>query len=351
MFFKTTLRRATKAIASLVVTNFRQAPHYPCCYPTGSSTSLFHAVNNNNFLVEEKSYSAAWYNVSTNMLPQETQELVNKASNLQIQIQHYKEDFHDHLHFHTIMYQKLKAMWTYHSNAIEGSRLSLDDTIFFLQEGLTASGCKPLKDYLDAQNHAESIDYMYNLVNSNNQQPPAVSLHTIKSTNALLLNGISSTPAFNPLNGEYVRKPLIAGEFKRNPNSVLQRDGKMHEYVQPIQVEPQMQTLIQWIHNHINSNDLHPVVIAAVAHYNMVRIHPFDDGNGRGSRLLMNLLLLQKRFLPAIVRVDDRNEYFDALRKADNGDMNSFIAFIANSICWTQQQFLSDYMEYGNNLR
>src|SRR5262245_57616735 len=58
---------------------------------------------------------------------------------------------------------KLRYLWTYNSNAIEGSRLTLGDTIFFLQEGLTVSG-KPLKDFLDAQNHSEAIDYLHDFI-------------------------------------------------------------------------------------------------------------------------------------------------------------------------------------------
>jgi Fic family protein len=98
--------------------------------------------------------------------------------------------------------------------------------------------------------------------------------------------------------------------------------------------------LIQWITE--NFNCVHPVVLATIAHYNMVRIHPFDDGNGRGSRILMNFLLLRHWFVPVIVQFEDREEYYQALRDADRGEMHQFIGFIAKTLRWTLETALRD---------
>lgn len=75
----------------------------------------------------------------------------------------------------------------------------------------------------------------------------------------------------------------------------------------------------------------HPVIVAAIAHYNLTRIHPFDDGNGRGARLFMNLILMKKGFPPAIIKNEHRRKYIEALSKADSGDIKGFIMFIAES--------------------
>ena len=195
---------------------------------------------------------------------------------------------------------KLKYTWTYDSNAIEGSRLTLGETIFFIQHGITAEG-KNFKDYLDAKNHVEAIEYVYDLTT----QKRAISAGILKEINALLLSGIKSTKAIDQ-HGNATSKPATPGAFKKLPNHVLQLDGTIHYYVDPLQVEPEIETLINWIHANIDHK--HPVIIAALTHYNLVRIHPFDDGNGRGARLLMNIILIQKGYPPAIVKNEKRKK-------------------------------------------
>ena len=230
--------------------------------------------------------------------------------------------------------QKLKFHWTYDSNAIEGSSLTLGETMFFLQHGMTAEG-KPFQDYLDAKNHSEAIELLYDIVS--NQRPISVAI--IKEFNALLLSGVRSTKAIDQF-GNPSQKKANGGAFKTLPNHVLQSDGTIHYYVEPLQVPEQMDELVAWINE--KESSLHPVVIAALSHYNMVRIHPFDDGNGRGARILMNLILIKKNFPPAIVRNEQRRKYIEAITKADKGDLAPFIAFIAQSLYQTQEMILED---------
>lgn len=231
--------------------------------------------------------------------------------------------------------EKLKFTWTYDSNAIEGSTLSLGETIFYLQEGLTVEG-KPLKDFLDATNHAEAIDLLYDVINNRR----AVSEGLMKEINALLLSGVKSTPAINE-HGERVEKKARPGEYKQAANHVLKTDGSIHYYVEPLQVASEMQQLCQWIAD--QEDALHPIIIAAVAHYNMVRIHPFDDGNGRGARILMNLILMKAGYPPAIVKNEKRRQYLAVLGQADNDDLTPFVAFIATSLSDTQDTILDEF--------
>ena len=235
--------------------------------------------------------------------------------------------------------RKLKFEWTYHSNAIEGSRLSLGDTIFFLQEGLTVSG-KPLKDFLDAKNHADAIDYFYEIVN---QQRP-IDPHLMREVNQLLLSGITSTPAIDSY-GKRTTKPAKPGQYKELPNHVLQMDGTIHHYVEPVYVASEMDDLFAWINKHMNSQ--HPLITAAVAHYNMVRIHPFDDGNGRGSRILMNLIFLRRHYPLAVIKMENRNTYITSLNEADRGDIRPFVTCVSNAIIETQKVILSEIKKYS----
>lgn len=230
--------------------------------------------------------------------------------------------------------QKLRAEWTFDSNAIEGSTLTLGETIFFLQEGLTVEG-KPLKDFLDARNHAEAIDLLFDVV----AQKRGITESLIKEINALLLVGVTSTPAMDN-QGRRIQKPATPGQYKSQPNHVLQQDGSIHHYIEPLQVPQEMQQLCDWINN--NPKQLHAVIVSGIAHYNMVRIHPFDDGNGRGARILMNLILLMQGYTPVIVRNAKRRGYLQALASADGGDLSPFLNFIAESMLETQEMILDE---------
>ena len=90
-----------------------------------------------------------------------------------------------------------------------------------------------------------------------------------------------------------------------------------------------MTDLVKWL-NSPEAWSLHPIEYAAIAHYRLVYIHPFVDGNGRTSRLLMNLRLIQAGYPPVIIKVQDRFTYYDALETANSGDIRPFIRFIAH---------------------
>ena len=154
-----------------------------------------------------------------------------------------------------------------------------------------------------------------------------------------LLSGVKHTEAVNE-HGHKVLKPAAPGAYKKLPNHVLRPDGTVHHYVEPIHVPTQMEALTNWIAQNIDT--LHPIVTGALAHYNMVRIHPFDDGNGRGARILMNLVLIEKGFTPAIIQNEKRRQYIESLVSANNGDISPVISFVADSMIDTQNTILSN---------
>ena len=232
--------------------------------------------------------------------------------------------------------QKLRVDWTYDSNALEGSSLTRGETLFFLQEGLTVEG-KPFKDFLDARNHAEAIDFVYQVVKDERPITPGL----IKEINALLLSGVTHTDAINE-HGQKVKKPVSPGAYKRLPNHVLQPDGTIHFYVDPLQVSNETEFLCRWLEENLESQ--HALLTSAMVHYNLVRIHPFDDGNGRGARLLMNLILIQKDYPPAIIRREDRRRYLETLAQADHGELEPFIQFVAASLSTTQIAILDHFL-------
>lgn len=264
-------------------------------------------------------------------ITQDIESLFSQASSLNDKINLLKSNDKS---LWNIIAKKLKVDWTYHSNSIEGSTLTLGETFFFISEGLTVEG-KPFKDFLDAKNHIEAIDYLYELISNKRD----ISEYVLKEINSLLLSGVSYTIAQNS-QGEKVKKRLASGEYKKQANHVLQADGTIHWYVDPMNVKDQMEELITWVNDKINK--LHPLYVAAVAHYNLVRIHAFDDGNGRGARIFMNLILLKNGFFPVVVRNEKKRMYLESLSKADKGDLMPFISFISTELIETYENVIRD---------
>jgi len=257
--------------------------------------------------------------------------LFQKADTLKTQIDKQKNK---NSNLWATILQKLKVDWTYNSNSIEGSTLSRGDTHFFLTEGLTVEG-KPFKDFLDAKNHLEAIDYLYEIVSSQRN----ISEGLVKELNALILSGITYTKAQDS-EGNSVRKKATAGEYKKQPNHVLLPSGEIHRYVEPIHVQAEMQELVEWIES--SKETLHPILVASIVHYNLVRIHAFDDGNGRGARILMNLILMNRGFFPAVVKAEKKRKYLSALHEADTGDIVPFITFVASELIETLEGVVGD---------
>ncbi len=143
-----------------------------------------------------------------------------------------------------------------------------------------------------------------------------------------MLSGVKYTPAIDE-NGQKVRKPANPGKYK-----VLL-------YTDPIYVTDEMEILCRWINENIEKK--HPVIVASIAHYNMARIHPFDDGNGRGARILMNLILIKKGYPVAIIKNENRRKYLTALNQADKGDIFPFLTLVSDSLTETENIILGEF--------
>jgi len=197
---------------------------------------------------------------------------------------------------------------TYSSNAIEGNTLSRAETAVVLEKGITVAG-KPLKDHLEATNHAAAYDWIKKLVK---KKPHQIDENVVLGIHRLVLKSIDDANA-----GAYRRLPVrIAGSPVILPN--------------PAKVPALMDAFFVWLDSKSN---LHPVRLAAEAHYRLVSIHPFSDGNGRTARLLMNLILMQSGYPPAMIRPKDRLGYIHALEQAQTGgSMDDFENVIAKAV-------------------
>ncbi len=121
-----------------------------------------------------------------------------------------------------------------------------------------------------------------------------------------------------------VQVPLLHGQWKQTPNNPTRRDGTVHEYCPPLQVQSEMESLVS-MHLEHTQKGVPPEIEAAWLHHRFAQIHPFQDGNGRVARALASLIFLRAGWFPLVINRDLRNEYIDALENADNGNLASLI--------------------------
>lgn len=198
--------------------------------------------------------------------------------------------------------ESINLEWTYNSNGIEGNTLTLRETQVVL-EGITVGG-KSIKEHLEAINHEKAILYLDDLVKD--KQP--ITEWNIKNIHQLILKGIDNENA---------------GRYRRENVTIK---GATHIPPDYIKVPELMEKLIL---NYETWKKYHPIIQAALLHGELVKIHPFIDGNGRTSRLLMNLDLMNNGYNPVIIKKENRLEYYEVLDKAHTtGDYTDFIKLV-----------------------
>ncbi|WP_396185634.1 Fic family protein [Flavobacterium sp.] len=215
--------------------------------------------------------------------------------------------------------QALELEYTFESNRIEGNTLTLRETDLVINEGLTISG-KSMREHLEAINHQEAIGYIKHLIEKNN----SLNEREVLSIHNLILRGIM---------------PEDAGRYRRVQVMIK---GSSFMPPQPFLVSKEMEDFFIWYETHKNS--LHPIVLAAELHERLVTIHPFIDGNGRTSRLVMNLILLQNGYVIANIKgdYDNRMRYFTALENAQTkNNKEDFLLFVAQ----IEKESLARYLE------
>lgn len=175
----------------------------------------------------------------------------------------------------------LKTELTYTSNHIEGNTLTREETALTIEEGIT-SGSKPLKDYIEAKNHAEAFEYILALINEEKISYEKV----ILDIHSIILNGIND-------------------EFKGRYRTVRVRiSGSNVVLPNPLKVPELMKRFSEKLDQKKDS-----ILKAIEAHYKLVEIHPFVDGNGRTARLLMSLILLRSQIFPILIQPKERKRY------------------------------------------
>lgn len=119
--------------------------------------------------------------------------------------------------------------------------------------------------------------------------------------------------------GQQTSYVIHAGRYKTRPNSVITRYGDRFEYAAPEETEALMADLVDWYNEEETKGKLSPVELAALFHYRYIRIHPFEDGNGRIARLIVNYILARHDYPMIVVRSRGKKDYLEALHQADLG--------------------------------
>jgi Fic family protein len=221
--------------------------------------------------------------------------------------------------------QKFRLDWNYHSNHLEGNSLTYGETKALLLFGVTAQG-KPLKDTLEITGHNEALNWVIDVV----KKDYPLTENFIRELHSLLLKD-SYKESINE-DGKIVSRRISAGKYKSNPNHVLTATGEIFYFATPEETPAKMYDLLNWYKEKIEDKDVNPILIAAEFHYKFIRIHPFDDGNGRTARILMNFILMQFGFPPVIIKTQDKENYFAVLRLADAGNLEAFVTYIAENL-------------------
>lgn len=223
----------------------------------------------------------------------------------------------------TIALEKLRESmmleWTYHSNAIEGNTLTLQETRVILSDGITVGG-KTLREHFETLNHHEAIATLEGMVRPN---------YRMKASDMLNIHCLVLQRIEKEFAGRYRNAGVRITGANFTPPNALKVDGLMDE-------------LIAWVNE---ENEIPLVVKAMIFHHRMVWIHPFFDGNGRTVRLMFNLILMSDGYPPAIILQQDRKKYYDALNRANQGNYEKLMLMILQAM----ERSLDIYLSHLEN--
>lgn len=200
----------------------------------------------------------------------------------------------------------LKVFLTYHSNAIEGNSLSLHETQMVIDYGITVHG-HPLREYLEATNHAQAYQYVTSLIDTSAQ----ITRETILTLHQLVMEKILET------RGQFRKVPVYIRGSNMTPPPAREVERLMHEWV-------------TWLSQ--EGLQYEPVIRATIAHHGFEVVHPFEDGNGRVGRLLLNLMLMREGYPPALLLHDWRTRYIHGLNTANTGQYGPLLNVVGQAV-------------------
>ena len=193
-------------------------------------------------------------------------------------------------------------------------------------KGIAANN-KPLRDGMEIKGHNEAINIIMSLIKNERDlnETGIRSLHK-----KILGEGYYNPSKTNE--GKQTKKLIKGGRYKTSSNHVETVTGEIHYYAIVEETPIKMKELVDWYNESLKLDNVNPVVLAFLFHHKFVEIHPFDDGNGRMTRLLTNFILLRFGYPVSIIKQDKRQAYYAALSQADQGELIPFVELVCQTI-------------------
>ncbi len=214
------------------------------------------------------------------------------------------------------LWDRFTANFTYESNALEGNSLTLKDVAIVMFENASIKG-KDLREIFETRNSRKVVELIIN-------NKLDVSHKDIIKMHKLLVKDLD-----------------IQVGYKKIPNIIL---GRQIETTLPEKVYDEMTNLINWYNE--NKNTMHPIKIASIFHGKFEHIHPFEDGNGRVGRFLINIILIKNKYPPLIIRKSQRVSYLKVLESFDHKYQDALVRFLLDRIKDTYRKFFEIYVKY-----
>ena len=226
------------------------------------------------------------------------------------------------------LWQKFRLDWNYNSNRIEGNTLTYGET-----EALLILGTEPKRlqrDIREMKAHDLGIEYLRDLVDSQRYITEA----NIRELNQIILKQnywIETETA----DGNISRKEIIPGTYKKTPNHVRLRGGGIHKFAEPQDVATRMDSTIKSIRAYLKKPDASLAKFLAILHHDFINTHPFDDGNGRVCRMLLNYVCLKLGWPPVIIKDKNKDGYLLALEQSDDGNLSALETLMKSELEWS----------------
>src|ERR1700757_22456 len=221
-------------------------------------------------------------------------------------------------------WKKIRLDWNYNSNHIEGNTLTYGETQLLLFFDKTV-GDHELREYEEMKAHDAAIHMVKDWAKDKERD---LNENNIRELNKIILVKPYWKPAITH-DGQATQRQIKVGEYKEQPNSVIKKNGEIFEYASPLETPQKMAELMEMYRKNSIKD---AIVTASQLHYSFIRIHPFDDGNGRVARLLVNYVLMKNNYPPIVIKSSEKEKYLTALNKADVGDLDAFHEYMAEQL-------------------
>ncbi len=227
-----------------------------------------------------------------------------------------------------------KVFWNYNSNNPEESPLNFEESRDFTLTG-KVSNPKEFHKFYSQRGHNEGIKIIEHAVKDNTP----LTEELIKKLHVAVIKEANDYLMSLPINKDKKLK-IYAGKYKTIKNLVKTRTGDTFNFALPVETPHRMEELLKWYNEVDKLEKFSKFFLAVNFHYKFLCIHPFDDGNGRTARLLMNYILMKDGFPPVILRKEEKINYLLAIQQSDRGSIYPLIEFLGNNLVKSLELFL-----------